>query len=78
MATKILSSLKEVTEDVNKRFVKAGINTVNIVAATARNNAIRNIQSNFTVRNNFTASGVKFTKCGANVKILSENIYTLL
>ena len=72
MATKIFSSLKEVTEDVNKRFVKAGINTVNIVAATARNNAIRNIQSNFTLRNNFTASGVKFTKCGANVKTLSE------
>ena len=44
MATKIFSSFSQVTADVNRRFLKAGINTVNIVAATARNNAIRNVQ----------------------------------
>ncbi len=72
MTTKIFSSLSQVTADVKHRFIKAGVNTVNIVAATARNNAIRNIQSNFTLRNNFTAKQIVFTKCGQNVKNLSQ------
>lgn len=72
MATKIFSSFSQVTADVNRRFLKAGINTVNIVAATARNNAIRNIKKDFTLRNDFTIGGVKFIKCGVNVKTLSE------
>ena len=72
MATKIFSSMKEVADDVHRRFIKAGINTVNIVAASARNNAVRNIQNEFILRNNFTAGGVKFTPCSSSVKTLSE------
>lgn len=72
MSTKIFSSLTQVTADVYRRFVKAGINTVNIVAATARNNAVRNVQRNFTLRNNFTTKQIQFTKCAQNVKQLNQ------
>lgn len=72
MATKIFSSFLQVTADVNRRFLKAGINTVNIVAATARNNAIRNVQNDFTLRNSFTTKQIRFTKCASNVKTLNH------
>lgn len=72
MPTKIFSSLSQVTADVNRRFIKAGINTVNIVAATARNNAIRNVQKDFTLRNNFTTRQILFTKCASNVHTLNQ------
>lgn len=45
---------------------------MNIVAATARNNAIRNVQNNFTLRNNFTTKQIRFTKCAANVKTFRQ------
>ena len=67
-----MNSFQDVCKDVEQRFVKAGIKTVNIVAASARNNAKREIEKNFTLRNKFTLSGVRFTPCGENVKTLSE------
>lgn len=48
--------MKEVTDDVHRHFIKAGISTVNIVAASARNNAKREIENKFTLRNNFTTN----------------------
>ena len=72
MADKIFSSMSEVVKDVHHRFIKAGINTVNIVAANARNNAIKNVQSNFTLRNNFTIKQILFSKCAGNVQSLNQ------
>lgn len=72
MAVKILSSINEVTNDVHRRFIKAGINTVNIVAANARKSAIQNVQQNFTLRNNFTTKQIQFTQCGQNVQTLNQ------
>lgn len=72
MATKTFSSLSQVTADIHRRFIKAGVNTVNIVAATARNNAVKNVQNSFTLRNSFTAKQIQFTKCGQNVRSLNQ------
>lgn len=72
MATKIFSSMKEVTDDVHRHFIKAGISTVNIVAASARNNAKREIENKFTLRNNFTTNQLRFTPCGNSVQSLSQ------
>lgn len=72
MATIQMKSLTDVCRDVNKRFVKAGINTVNIVAATARKNAQRNIEKNFTLRNNFTKNSMRFEQCSRSVTRLSD------
>lgn len=63
MPTKIVSTFQAALEDAKKNFIKAGINTVNIVAANARKNAQANITSNFTTRNNFTVNSVRFTQC---------------
>lgn len=67
-----MNSFVEICKDVEKRFVKASVNTVNIVAATARKNAQKEIEKNFTLRNNFTLKGVMFTPCASNVKTLNE------
>jgi len=68
----VFSSLREVTEDMKKKMVSAGKNTVNIVAAVARKNAIAKIESDFTLRNRFTVNSVRFTQCPANVRNLSD------
>lgn len=70
--TIIVNSFFDVYKDVEKRFIKAGINTVNIVAATARKNALKEIENNFTLRNNFTLKGVQFTQCQRSVTKLND------
>lgn len=63
MNVKVFSSFAAALADSKKSILKASKNTVNIVAALARKNAIQNIQGNFTLRNNFTAGSVRFTQC---------------
>ena len=72
MATKVFKSMKEVTEDVHRRFIKAGVNTVNTVAANARKFAIQNVQQNFTLRNNFTTRQIQFAQCAQNVQSINQ------
>ncbi|MCL2381012.1 MAG: hypothetical protein FWC64_05390 [Treponema sp.] len=47
--------------DIYDDLVKAAIATVNIQARMARREAVKNIQENFTIRNNFTVRQVQFT-----------------
>jgi hypothetical protein len=47
--------------DVKEKMIKAGIATVNIMAAKARKEAIKNISRNFITRNTFTTRQVQFT-----------------
>lgn len=48
------------TTDMKEQIIKGGIATVNVQAALTRKNAVKNIQSDFTLRNNFTTSQVRF------------------
>ena len=48
------------TTDMKEMIIKGGIATVNVQAALTRKNAIKNIQSDFTLRNNFTTSQIQF------------------
>lgn len=59
---KLMNSMGEVVKDVERKFIKAGIATVNNLAAVSRANAQRNIKENFTTRNNFTVNSVVFDK----------------
>jgi len=47
--------------DLKESLIKAAIATVNIKAALARKEAIKNIKDDFTIRNNFTTAQVQFT-----------------
>jgi hypothetical protein len=49
------------TVDMKEQIIKGAIASVNVAAALARKEAIKNIRNNFTVRNNFTARQVQFT-----------------
>lgn len=69
---KLMNSMSEVCKDVERKFIKAGIATVNNLAAVSRANAQRNIKEKFTTRNNFTVNSVVFDKCDPNVQTLSE------
>jgi len=48
-------------EDIKSDLVKAAITTVNMQARMAQREARKNIQDNFTLRNNFTVRQVQFT-----------------
>ncbi len=48
------------TTDMKEQIIKGGIATVNVQAALTRKNAIKNVQSDFTLRNNFTTSQIRF------------------
>lgn len=63
MNVKVVSSFAAAMADSKKSILKASKNTVNIVAAIARKNAMQNIQGSFTLRNNFTVNSVRFTQC---------------
>jgi len=47
--------------DLKLNLIKAAQATVNIKAALARKEAIKNIKGDFTIRNNFTTAQVQFT-----------------
>jgi hypothetical protein len=47
--------------DMKEQIIKGAISTVNVMAAKARKEAIKNIKSDFTTRNSFTANQVRFT-----------------
>jgi hypothetical protein len=47
--------------DLKENLVKAAIATVNVKAALARKEAIKNIKGDFIIRNNFTTAQVQFT-----------------
>ena len=49
------------TTDMKKQVITAGISTVNIVAAKARKEAIKNLESNFNARNTFTKRQIQYT-----------------
>jgi hypothetical protein len=49
------------TLDMKEKCIKAAIATVNVMAAVARKEAIKNLKSNFTLRNSFTSNQVQFT-----------------
>lgn len=67
-----LKSFTEVVNDVNKKMLKAGVNTVNIIAAISRQNAQRLIRRKFTLRNKFTENSVIYTKCRPGVSRFSD------
>ena len=48
------------TTDLKERMIKAGIQMVNTQAALTRKNAIKTVQSDFTLRNNFTARQIQY------------------
>lgn len=72
MPTKLVKTYEDALKDAQKRMIRAGVNTVNIVAAQARKNAQQNITRNFTTRNNFTVNSVRFTQCKPSVQKLSD------
>ena len=71
MATKIVPTFAAALADAKKNMIKAGIATVNIVAANARKSAQENITRSFTTRNNFTVNSVRFTQCPGSVTRLA-------
>jgi hypothetical protein len=48
------------TTDMKEQIIQGGIATVNVQAALTRKNAVKNVQSDFTLRNNFTTSQIQF------------------
>jgi len=48
------------TADTKEMLIQGAIATVNMQAALTRKNAIKNIEGNFTLRNNFTTRQVQF------------------
>ena len=69
--------MRLLAEDIKDDLVQAAIATVNIQAALARKNGIRNIQSDFTIRNNFTVRQVQFTPM-AQGKHQIENVQSVI
>jgi hypothetical protein len=55
------SKFNLLTADMKEKIIEGGINTVNVMAALARKEAIKNIKSSFTTRNTFTTRQVGFT-----------------
>lgn len=68
----IVRSFQEAVADANKKFVQAGISTVNRVAFTGRKNAISLIQKNFTTRSNFVVNSLRVDMCPKSVKSISD------
>lgn len=66
------SKFNLLTDDMRKRFIKAGQNTVNTQAAITRKNAIQNQKGNFNIRNNFTAKNTVFEQCDPNVTSINQ------
>ena len=60
------------TEDLQRRVIKAAAKTVNIQAAQTRKNAIENIKTQFHQRNDFTVRNIRFTSCPENVTRLED------
>jgi hypothetical protein len=50
------------TISMKEKAIEAGINTVNVMAALARKEIIKNISSDFIIRNNFTSRQVQYEK----------------
>ena len=48
------------TTDCKGRIIQAGIKMVNMQAALTRKNAIRQVESDFTLRNNFTTKQIQY------------------
>jgi hypothetical protein len=48
------------TTDMKEMIIKGGIATVNMQAALTRKNAVKAVQDDFTLRNNFTTSQIQF------------------
>ena len=46
------------SDDMQKLMIKGAAQTVNIMAALTRKNAIKNIRDDFTLRNSFTTGGI--------------------
>lgn len=72
--TVTINSMGKIFEDAKKKCLKACINTVNIQAAETRKNAIQNIQSNFTLRNQWTTSGrnLNYRQCPKSVTEITQ------
>jgi hypothetical protein len=56
------SSFHLLTTDVKEKIIEAARNKVNIQAAMTRKKALANIQSNFTLRNTWTARQIQYTQ----------------
>ena len=48
------------TTDLKEKIIQGAIATVNVQAALTRKNAVKLVQDNFTLRNNFTTSQIQF------------------
>ena len=63
-------SMPEMCAEIKKDMVQAAIATVNIKAAKARKEAIKNVRDNFITRNNFTTAQIQFTP-------MSDGLYSI-
>ena len=63
-------SMPKMCGEIKKDMVKAVIATVNIKAAMARREAVKNIKDEFITRNNFTTKQIQFTP-------MSDGLYSI-
>jgi hypothetical protein len=61
-----------VSDDLKELLIEGGKNTLNVEAAVARKEAKKNIQTNFTNRNAFTANQAGFTPVASGFHSLAE------
>jgi len=62
------------TTDMKEMIIKGAIATVNTQAALTRKNAVKIVQDNFTLRNNFTTSQIQFQQMPQTRFIALEHI----
>jgi hypothetical protein len=72
-----LSKFSLITGDMKRQMKKGGIAAVNIMAALARKEAVKNLNSEFTLRNTFTARNVQFTPMAENPNVKLEAIQSI-
>ena len=67
-----IENIGKIFKDAEKKCIKACINTVNIQAASSRNEGIINIKKNFTLRNTWTERNIIYTQCPQNVTDINQ------
>ena len=66
------SSFNLLTDDIKTKIITAATNTANIQVAMTRKKAMKYIQSDLTLRNDFTLKQIQFTQMKPGAKNLSE------
>ena len=66
---KVVKTLDEACKDAQKSMLKAAALSLNQAAFQASQNAKEIVNNKFTLRNNFTASSIRYTKCARATSI---------